>query len=159
MWSRHTDDVDYVITASTFWTVRAKLWNGGCKMVNGELRQLFMTIHCSRRCSQRDDKIILYLKITRRIEDSSVKYCFYYSEKQICNIVVLFITYIVVKPFWHWALLHLWLHPYYTWGRYYICGQSLITFEGVITFVVNPLLHLRALLHLWSIPYYTWGYY
>jgi len=49
------------------------------------------------------------------------------------------------------AVLHLWSIPYYTWGRYYICGQSLITLEVVITFVVNHLLHLRALLHLWSI--------
>jgi len=62
----------------------------------------------------------------------------------------------VVKP---WALLHLWLHPYYTWGRYYICGHSLITLEGVTTFVPTPLLHLRALSHLWSLPYYTWGRY
>jgi len=57
------------------------------------------------------------------------------------------------------TVLHLWSIPYYTWGRYYICGQSLITLEVVITFVVNPLLHLRAVLHLWSIPYYTWGRY
>ena len=44
---------------------------------------------------------------------------------------------------------------HYNCRHYYICGQSLITLEGVITFVVNPLLHLRALLRLWSIPYYT----
>ena len=66
----------------------------------------------------------------------------------------------MVKPFWHWALLHLRLHPYYTWGRYYICGHSLITLEGVTSFVLTPLLHLRALSHLWSLPYYSiWGRY
>ena len=104
--------------------------------------------------SKRRQNYWLHLKITLRIEHRLLfsrvkkkknikltavisKILFYHSKKQNCNIVVLLITYIVVKPFWHWALLHLWLHPYYTWGRYYICGFnniSVIQVSGLLIF-------------------------
>ena len=40
------------------------------------LRKPFMTIYCSRRFLQREDKIILCLKITRQFEDRTFIFSF-----------------------------------------------------------------------------------